>query len=171
MDLFTLQDKKKQFYEDGVVLILKSDGKFKIGVTETTITLNAYGAINFANKGFTGVKTIPINSITALQYKKPGFSVGYLQFILLGSPEIQGGANAAFKDENTVTFLQSENHLILQLKEFLEYKIANRNDVSNKVINPASSALDEIKKLKELLDIGAITQDEFEAKKKQLLDL
>ena len=33
------------------------------------------------------------------------------------------------------------------------------------------SAADEIKKFKELLDIGAITQEEFDAKKKQLLGL
>lgn len=37
--------------------------------------------------------------------------------------------------------------------------------------SPATDPLDEIKKLKGLLDIGAITQEEFEAKKKQLLDL
>lgn len=34
-----------------------------------------------------------------------------------------------------------------------------------------TSAADEIKKYKELLDIGAITQEEFEQKKKQLLGL
>lgn len=34
----------------------------------------------------------------------------------------------------------------------------------------AVSNLDEIKKLKELLDIGAITQDEFDAKKSELLN-
>lgn len=37
--------------------------------------------------------------------------------------------------------------------------------------SPAIDPLDEIKKLKGLLDIGAITQEEFEAKKKQLLNL
>ena len=36
---------------------------------------------------------------------------------------------------------------------------------------PASSAADEIKKFKELLDMGAITREEFDAKKKQLLGL
>lgn len=35
----------------------------------------------------------------------------------------------------------------------------------------APSAMDEIKKLKELLDMGAITQEEYDAKKKQLLGL
>ena len=34
-----------------------------------------------------------------------------------------------------------------------------------------NSPADEVKKLKDLLDIGAITQDEFDKKKKELLDL
>ena len=34
-----------------------------------------------------------------------------------------------------------------------------------------TSAADEIKKFKELLDMGVITQEEFDAKKKQLLGL
>lgn len=37
--------------------------------------------------------------------------------------------------------------------------------------SPATDPLDEIKKLKGLLDIGAITQEEFDAKKKELLNL
>lgn len=36
---------------------------------------------------------------------------------------------------------------------------------------PATSVVDELKKYKELLDMDVITQDEFNAKKKQLLDL
>lgn len=36
---------------------------------------------------------------------------------------------------------------------------------------PAFSPADEIKKYKELLDMGAITQEEFESKKQQLLNL
>ena len=34
-----------------------------------------------------------------------------------------------------------------------------------------TSAADELKKFKELLDMGAISQEEFDAKKKQLLGL
>ena len=43
----------------------------------------------------------------------------------------------------------------------------NNNKESNNIHSPA----DEIRKFKELLDDGLITQDEFDAKKKQLLDL
>jgi len=39
------------------------------------------------------------------------------------------------------------------------------------VSEPKSDALEDLKKLKELLDMGIITQEEFDAKKKQLLDL
>ncbi len=46
--------------------------------------------------------------------------------------------------------------------------ILKGNDVSAKG-NTSSSNLDEIKKLKELLDMGAITQEEFDNKKKELL--
>ena len=42
---------------------------------------------------------------------------------------------------------------------------------SNPQLSPATDPLDEIKKLKGLLDMGAITQEEFNAKKKQLLNL
>ena len=35
----------------------------------------------------------------------------------------------------------------------------------------APSAADELKKFKELLDMGAISQEEYDAKKKQLLGL
>lgn len=51
----------------------------------------------------------------------------------------------------------------------------SNNQLSNGPISATQSSpadpLDEIKKLKGLLDIGAITQEEFDAKKKQLLDL
>ena len=40
-----------------------------------------------------------------------------------------------------------------------------------RTVEATSSGADELKKYKDLLDIGAITQEEFDAKKKQLLGL
>ena len=48
--------------------------------------------------------------------------------------------------------------------------VSNENVISNQSNNTLSAA-DEIKKYKDLLDCGAISQDEFDAKKKQLLGL
>lgn len=51
-----------------------------------------------------------------------------------------------------------------------ELNAIQANESKNQVSEPTSN-LDELKKFKELLDMGAITQEEFEAKKKQLLGL
>ncbi|MBQ7034417.1 MAG: SHOCT domain-containing protein [Clostridia bacterium] len=51
---------------------------------------------------------------------------------------------------------------------FEEYK---NNDVVEVSGTTAVSAADELKKFKDLLDAGIITQEEFDAKKKQLLGL
>ena len=48
--------------------------------------------------------------------------------------------------------------------------MCNSRNLSSPTPQPVSAA-DEIKKFKELLDIGAITQEEFDQKKKQLLGL
>lgn len=48
-----------------------------------------------------------------------------------------------------------------------EYKNHEDDDVPSSTISPA----DELKKFKELLDTGVISQEEFEAKKKQLLGI
>lgn len=61
---------------------------------------------------------------------------------------------------------KKEDHLILEIKEYIENYIHKRSTGS-----ATSSNLDEIRTLKELLDIGAITDEEFEAKKAQLLNL
>lgn len=63
---------------------------------------------------------------------------------------------------------KKELPLAEELKEYIEWCIQNNSAKSSA---PAVSNLDEIKKLKELLDIGAITQEEFDAKKAQLLNL
>jgi len=57
-----------------------------------------------------------------------------------------------------------------------EIRAAFENYKNNDVVEvtgaaPAFSAADELKKFKELLDMGIISQEEFDAKKKQLLGL
>ncbi len=54
-----------------------------------------------------------------------------------------------------------------------EYSYIQLNTVSEETVNVAISNIpvEELKALKELLDIGVITQDEFDVKKKQLLGI
>lgn len=51
------------------------------------------------------------------------------------------------------------------------YKKKNSAPAATTVVVNNASAADELKKFKELLDCGIITQEEFDAKKKQLLGL
>ena len=57
-----------------------------------------------------------------------------------------------------------------EIKEVLLKLIEEKDNSTNLNQNNASSS-DELKKLKELLDMGIISQEEFDAKKKQLLGL
>ena len=67
---------------------------------------------------------------------------------------------------------------VKQIKEGIEKgKLAAKNTSSNESFSanaPASSsssAADELKKLKELLDMGALTPEEFDQQKKKILGL
>lgn len=50
-------------------------------------------------------------------------------------------------------------------------KYKNAGNAATVQVVQQASAMDELKKLKELLDLGIVTQEEFESKKKQLLGL
>lgn len=58
-----------------------------------------------------------------------------------------------------------------KIKKEIENGLHLRNITSTTQINSISSNADEIKKYKDLLDQGAITQEEYNEKKKQLLGL
>lgn len=55
------------------------------------------------------------------------------------------------------------------ITDLTEEQFNNEQKKTQSSISPAFSTADEIRKFKELMDVGAITQEEFEAKKKQLL--
>ena len=66
-------------------------------------------------------------------------------------------------NKNSASAINSNIHQV-----FDELKHSNNAQIQH---TSAVSAADELKKFKELLDMGVITQDEFDAKKKQLLNI
>ena len=71
-----------------------------------------------------------------------------------------------------ISFKAIENNL--KLHEIISNLLIDRQKAQNNKASPVistGSIADELKKLKELLDTGIITQEEFDAKKKQLLGL
>ena len=76
--------------------------------------------------------------------------------------------------EITFTFSYIKNLIIQPEQVFTEiYKVYNEFKKNNPrtSTNASGNNFEEIKKFKELLDIGIITQDEFDKKKKELLNI
>lgn len=139
-------------------------------VYENKIEIKRKGIRALLAHGLKGTKTIPISSIKGIQFKLAGITRGYIQFTVEGSFEGKRGLSEAIKDENTVDFCIIDNKKAKDIKDYIENLILNETNQQTTMVLSTSNA-DEIKKYKELLDMGAITQEEFECKKKQILDL
>lgn len=126
---------------------------------------------NIAKGGANGGKRINYADLTAIQFKEPaGMSVGFIQFAYPGSTELKGGVIAAMNDENSVP-VSPQN--LQQAREIVNYIEQRRTELRSPAAAAvaAPSSMDELRKLKELLDLGIVTQEEFDAKKKHLLGL
>lgn len=141
------------------------NGKLKLYENRVEIKRLGFGAKLVYGTFTAGDKTIYLQDITGVEVKKPGITVGYIQLTLPGGIEKTSGAFKARIDENTVTFAQKNDYKIaLKIKEKIE-------ELKTKISTGTAtvSVVDEIKKVKELLDIGAITKEEFEKIKRELL--
>ena len=154
---------------DTLIFGFKSSVGDGLKVYEDRIVISHSGVLNFFAMGIKGDKTIYYNDLTAVQFKKAGWTAGHIQFSLLGGRESVGGVLAASSDENTITINLNENDTAEKMVAYIQEKIKEARQP--KVATAATSSADEIMKLKNLLDMGIITQEEFDAKKKQLLGL
>lgn len=162
--------KEKEIINDGSkVYNLKSNGKYEVVLKDNTISITSKGALNAINKGLVGTKKICLDNVTAVQYKEPGLTTGYLQIVLMGSQEVKGGVFKSVKDENTILFNKKEKNEILEIKDYIENYIYGKNKKQDNIQN--ISVADELLKFKQLLDMGAITQEEFDAKKNEIISI
>ena len=121
--------------------------------------------MGFLDHDLKGKKDIFLKDITSIQIKKPGLTVGYIQFSLPRGIESTGGVFDVVKDENTLTFHgKNKYESVLKIKEYIEKK-----SVSSE--SSGSDFTDEIEKLHHLMEKGIITQEEFTHKKKKLLGI
>ena len=67
--------------------------------------------------------------------------------------------------------LSNQNEVYKEISNLLKQRQEKATPTLAPVINQNTTNADEIKKFKDLLDVGAITQEEYDAKKKELLDL
>lgn len=119
---------------------------------------------------------VSLQSISAINIRKPIMSVnGFIEFIYPGvSPISDREKNSMMQTElvrapNAVTFNRKHTEEFFELKKRIEELQAKAAGASSSTAQISSA--DEIAKYKQLLDAGAITQEEYDAKKKQLLGI
>ena len=131
----------------GIMFLMIASGlkNQKLEVTKSNIR-GCYGKLVRRNID------LPIDSINSIEYVKQGGIIS----IATSSQRIR------------FEFVLNAKEISDVVNELLRERQSNHGQAT--VINSASSA-DELKKYKDLLDSGIITQEEFDAKKKQLLGL
>lgn len=120
-------------------------------------------------------EVIPISVIQSFSLTKPGRVHGTIEFTTAktasGGVNIGFGVIAALGAQNTFYYYKEDFEIAKQFRDI----IINYDKFSSQP-DPAPtgtvvSVVEEIRGLKSLLDDGILTQDEFEAKKKQLLGI
>lgn len=117
-------------------------------------------------------RIIPISQIISFEIKDPKSKMrpGMIKIQLGGSPDSFVKVTSFFTVGNSgnVEFPHSYEYLDAahKIKDYIMQYTAKGRSSAGLV-----SATDEIRKFKELLDMGAITQEEYDAKKQQLLSM
>ncbi len=120
-----------------------------------------------------GAKRIPVRAITAIQLKPAGAIVsGYIQFTMGGSNETRAAFGRqsfdAAKDENSVLFTKKEQPYFERLRDAVEAAIAAPAGGGSHH-QTAQDPIAQLKALADLRDSGILTEQEFEAKKSDIL--
>lgn len=146
--------------------VVGSNGSLTISNDAIVIHRNS-NVLTFLNQGLQGDKTIPFRSITAIQFKNAGKALtGYIQFSAHGHIEPKKGLFPHVNDENCVLFVREQQAAF----ETARAEIDRRMKASISEPTNAISAADELEKLAALLDKGLLTRDEFEDRKKIVLN-
>lgn len=135
------------------------------------ISVKAGAASFLTGNASDGEKTIFYADCVGVQFKESGIQIGYLQ--LETASGIMNMKQSNFFNENSFTFDTSvqSNEKMREVADYVRGRVNAIKKGATQKQESQISVADEIKKFKELLDMGAITQEEFDAKKKQLLGL
>ncbi|MEK4650858.1 SHOCT domain-containing protein [Niallia sp. FSL W8-0954] len=114
------------------------------------------------HKALRGDTKVLYSQIQEIKFKEASLtSNGYLQLSTPRSSMV-GILRTVDQPQNAVKFKRNQNEEALKLKSEIEARMKNQSSKSD---------LGSLKELKSLLDEGIITQEEFDLKKKQILNI
>lgn len=141
----------------------------KVVFTSTQSTSTVVTGLIFGTSVTQGEKTIYYKDAIGVQHKPSAVADGYIQV-----ETAAGGVSSSsqYGGENAIQFSGKQQNeeaeiIVAYIRNQIE---AIKNAPVGGVVQQLSPA-EELKKLKDLLDLGVITQEEFDAKKKELLGL
>lgn len=151
-----------------------------ITADDEKVTISRKSFVGFIMQGVKGDRIIFYKDVKSIEYKKPSLLInGYIQFITNaelateGKINLLGGSSKeAMKDPNLVILQGYKKKMVNGGQELYEFVLKKLDEYKqDHPQNEHYSSADEITKFKRLLDEGAITQDEFDKKKNELLNL
>jgi len=120
-----------------------------------------------------GEKTIYYSDCIGVQFKQSKFAIGYLQLETASSNGNNKHSN--FFAENSFTFDTTviSNERMIEVADYVKSRVdavKKGGTVSVSTNNNTVSVADELLKLKQLLDMGVLSQEEFDEQKNKLLN-
>ena len=173
----TPMEERIQMRPEGVkYCLINNTGKIldvyenKVVFTSTQSTSTLVTGLVFGTSTTQGEKTIYYKDAIGIQYKPSAIADGYIQI-----ETAAGGVSSSssqYGGENAIQFSGKERNAEAEMiVAYIRTQIENiKNTTASGIVQQLSPA-EEIKRYKELLEMGVITQEEFDAKKKQLLGL
>ena len=162
--------------------LMKIDGQNGCAMAyNDRVVISRNGIKGLLTQGFSGDRTYFYKDITAVDFRKPSFVAnGYLKIITGGIQDdnckkvnLIKSTDAVMKDPNTLALRAFKKETANKDEEFYNLIMNKINEIKNNQANTNNnvSVADELKKFKELLDMGAITEEEYNKKNKELFNL
>ena len=138
--------------------------------TSTQSTSTVVTGLIFGTSLTQGEKTIYYKDAIGVQHKPSSVTDGYIQIETAAG--CMTSSSSQYGGENAIQFSGKERNEEAEIiVAFIRKKIEEiKNAPAGGIVQQISPA-EELKKFKELLDMGIISQEEFDAKKQQLLGL
>lgn len=138
-------------------------------VITTKVTIGSL----LTNNATDGEKTIYYSDCIGVQFKQSKFAIGYLQLETASSNGNNKHSN--FFAENSFTFDTTviSNERMIEVADYVKSRVdavKKGGTVSDSTNNNKVSVADELLKLKQLLDMGVLSQEEFDEQKYKLLN-
>ncbi len=138
-------------------------------IYDTAVSIKPKGAFGFLTKGMAGERFIYYKELSSIQFRaSTKLLSGYIEFYFAGHNVSKqgGGLFSGTSNENRFYFYNKQLNEMLEAKKYIESKLGSENNQQSEI-----SSADVLVKYKKLLEAEAITQEEYDKKKKQLLGL